>query len=156
MDINYKKTKMIKGIDHLHSANRYAILVLLLIVIFTSYKKWKSKQEYTNQDDKLNLITFILTHIQLLGGLILYFMGSKVIFNENTMSDRVLRFFAVEHLFGMLIAIALITIVRIKLKKISDPTAKHKKTFVFYLIALLIILISIPWPFYNVGVGEWF
>ena len=147
---------MLKGIQHLHSFSRYAILILLVTAIIISYKKWKGKQAYTNQDDKLNLVTFIFTHLQLLGGLFLYLNSDFVKFNEYTMSNKIFRFFTVEHIFGMLIAIALITIVRIKLKKINDGTAKHKKTFVYYLISLLIILISIPWPFYDVGITKWF
>lgn len=146
---------MFKGIQHLHSFSRYAILILLITAIVISYRKWKGKQAYTNQDDKLNLVTFIFTHLQLLGGLYLYLNSDFVKFNEYTMSNKIFRFFTVEHLLGMLIAIALITIVRIKLKKIKDDTTKHKKTFVYYLIALILILVSIPWPFRGLG-QDWF
>ena len=83
---------MLTGFKHLHSANRYILLALLLIVIITSFQKWKGKKEYTKQDDKLNLITFILTHVQLLVGLGLFFMSGRVVFNEFTMKG-IYRFF---------------------------------------------------------------
>ncbi len=138
---------MLTGFKHLHSANRYILLALLLIVIITSFQKWKGKKEYTKQDDKLNLITFIITHIQLLLGLVLYFTSNWVQFNENTMSSSLLRFFTVEHIFGMLIAITLITLGRIKGKKITDSVRRHKLTFWYFFIALIIMLATIPWPF---------
>lgn len=143
-----KKTKtMLTGFKHLHSANRWILLVLLLLVIITSFQKWKGNKEYTKQDDKLNLLTFIFTHVQLLIGLVLYFTSSWVQFNENTMSNSLLRFFTVEHIFGMLVAITLITLGRIKGKKIIDSTRRHKLTFWYFFIALIIMLATIPWPF---------
>lgn len=144
---------MLTGFKHLHSVNRYAILILLLVVIISSYKKWKGNKEYTKQDDKLNLVTFILTHIQLLLGIVLYFTSSFVQFGGETMSNKILRFFTVEHTLGMLIAIALITIGRIKGKKITDAALRHKFTFKYFLIALIIIFLSIPWPFRGLGMG---
>ncbi len=138
---------MLTGLKHLHSANRYILLALLLIVIISSLMKWKGNKMYSKQDDKLNLLTFIFTHIQLLIGLGLYFMSSWVQFNENTMSNALLRFFTVEHLIGMLIAIALITIGRIKGKKITESARRHKMTFWYFFIALIIMIASIPWPF---------
>lgn len=138
---------MLTGFKHLHSANRYVLLALLLIVIIISLKKWKGNEEYTKQDDKLNLLTFIFTHVQLLLGLVLYFTSNWVQFNENTMFNALLRFFTMEHLVGMLIAITLITIGRIKGKKITDSVKRHKLTFWYFLIALVIMGASIPWPF---------
>jgi hypothetical protein len=38
-------------------------------------------------------------------------------------------------------------------KQLSDR-AKHRRTMIFYLLALLIILASIPWPFREVGAGR--
>lgn len=147
---------MLTGLKHFHSLNRYIILVLLLVVIYKSFTGWKKKQAYTATDDKLNLFTFIFSHIQLTIGLVLYFTSNWVQFNEFTMGNKILRFFTVEHIFGMVIAIALITIARVKLKKMNDDTLKHKKTFIYYLIALIIIFATIPWPFRNLGDFGWF
>ncbi len=145
---------MYTGLRHLHSANRYIILILLVLVVFSSLNKWLKKKEYTSADNRLNLFAFISSHIQLLTGLILYPMSDWVDFGN--LGNKYYRFFAVEHLIGMLIAIALITIGRIKMKKLSVPYKKHKVTFVYYFIALILILASIPWPFRNVGINNWF
>jgi hypothetical protein len=146
---------MLTGFGHLHSANRYILLALILIVIFTSFSKWRGKQSYSAQDDKLNLITFILTHIQLLLGFILYFAKGWYQFTPSTMKVPALRFFSVEHMVGMLIAIALITLARIKGKKVAEAAKRHKLTFWYYVIALILIFASIPWPFRGFG-NEWF
>ena len=150
---------MVTGFKHLHSANRYILLALLLLVIITSFQKWKGKKEYTKQDDKLNLFAFIFTHIQLLLGLGLYFTSDWVRFDDTTMSSPLIRFFTVEHIFGMLVAITLITLGRIKGKKITDSVRRHKLTFWYFFIGLVIILATIPWPFRSwaeaAGIG-WF
>jgi len=57
------------------------------------------------------------------------------------------RFFVVEHAFMMIIAWILVHIGRSAVKKAATDRAKHKKMLIFYGIALLLILISIPWPF---------
>lgn len=147
---------MLTGFKHLHSVNRYILLALLLTVIIISFNKWKGKKEYTTQDDKLNLLTFIFTHLQLLIGFVLYFTSGMVQFNGDTMANKIIRFFTVEHMIGMLIAITLITIARIKGKKITDAVRRHKLTFTYYLIALIIIIASVPWPFRNLGITSWF
>lgn len=72
-------------------------------------------------------------------------------FNETTMKNDVARFFTMEHSVMMLIAIALITIGRITSKKAVTDEAKFKKAFTFFLIALLVILAAIPWPFMQVA-----
>lgn len=143
-----------------HSILRYFLLLLLIATIIKSYLGWKGAKGYSKMDDKLSLRTFILTHIMLLLGLFLYFVGPNGIklFSKgmsSVMSISVFRFFAVEHIFGMLIAIALITIGRIKAKKQETDVAKHKTTFIYFLIALIIMLVTIPWPFRNLGTA-WF
>lgn len=144
---------MYKGINHLHSLNRYIILALLLTVIVSSLMKWKGNKPFTKTDDKLNLFTFIATHIQLVLGFVLYFWNKSGLVNFEGMANKTYRFFTVEHTVGMLIAIALITIGRIKGKKITDGVKRHKTTFIYFFIALIIIIASIPWPFRSLGEG---
>jgi len=64
----------------------------------------------------------------------------------TVMKDAVLRFWAVEHISGMIIAIILITLTRGVAKKGAEPSKKNKKLLLFYVLALVIILSSIPWP----------
>jgi uncharacterized membrane protein len=126
-----------------HSYIRFAVLILLVVVIVTSLSGWLGKKGYTSTDNKLSLWLFIATHIQLLLGLILYIVSPNVRFGETTMKDAVTRYWTVEHLFVMLIAVVLITMARISSKKLPDATAKHKRIFIFNLIAFLLILVGI-------------
>ncbi len=138
-----------------HSGLRWILLLLLVATVFNAFRKWKANQDFVGSDDKLSLFTFIIAHLQLLLGLILFFSSEKVMLKGLDMANSILRFFTVEHTLGMLIAIILITVGRIQAKKITSGPQKHRKIFVMYLIALLLILISIPWPFRGLGAG-WF
>jgi hypothetical protein len=126
-----------------HSTLRYFILVFLLILLFRSFQGWQKKGAFTATDDKVSLWLFILTHTQLLLGIILYFVSPVVIFEGASMKNAVARYWLVEHAVMMLIAVVLITMARITAKKMTDAVAKHKRLFIFNLIALLIILVAI-------------
>lgn len=142
-----------------HSVLRYAVLLFLLLAIFNSLTKWMAKKPFLPGDRKLSLFTLIFTHLQAVLGFILYFQSDLVRFDnmKATMGERVLRFFTVEHILLMLIAVVLITVGNSKSKRASTDVAKHKGVAVFFIIALVLILISIPWPFMQVGEGRgWF
>jgi hypothetical protein len=134
---------MLTGLFHAHSGLRYLILIALIIVILKSLAGWMGKKPYTSLDNKLGLYLFIFTHIQLLLGIILYFTSDIVQFNEATMSNKELRYWAVEHVSIMLVAVVLITMARITSKKLAESEAKHKRMFLFNAIALLLILVAI-------------
>lgn len=127
----------------LHSAVRYFVLLFLLIVIIRSFMAWQKNDTYSANDDKLSLWLFILTHTQLLVGIILYFTSPFVMFSGFAMKDPVMRYWLVEHNSMMLIAIIFITMARITAKKLTDQAAKHKRLFIYNAIALVIILAAI-------------
>lgn len=131
------------GLLHLHSTLRYLILIALVVVIVKSLMGWLGKKPYTNLDNKLGLYLFIFTHLQLVLGLVLYFVSDVVQFNEATMKNKDLRYWAVEHITIMLISIVLITMARITSKKMSADEAKHKRMVVFNGVALLLIIMAI-------------
>src|SRR5450631_1592628 len=92
------------------------------------------------------------THITLLIGPLSLLYGRLGILSAglpegiHLMQDKFYRFFWVEHPAGMLVATILITLGRGMVKKqITDPL-KYKRAFWFFLIALIIILATIPWP----------
>ncbi len=72
------------------------------------------------------------------------------------MKDTAARFWVVEHIFGMVVGIALITIGRVAAKKAADDKAKFKKIAVYFTLGLLIILATIPWPFREAVARGWF
>jgi len=132
-----------------HSGLRYVVLGLLIAAVFAAYSNWQSNKQ---GDSKIYLFALIATHTQLLIGLILYFMSPKVDF--SLISNKVFRFYSIEHVFMMLIAIVLITVGRVRSKKVEGAD-KHRTILYFYAMALVIILAAIPWPFRNLGAG-WF
>jgi len=104
---------------------------------------WLNKKPYSNTDNKLSLYLFIATHLQLLVGLILYTQSDWVQFGKLAMKVKQVRYWTVEHISIMLIAIVLITMARITAKKMTSDEAKHKRLFIFNLLALVFILTGI-------------
>jgi hypothetical protein len=144
---------------HIHSAGRWVVLLLLLFAIFNSMIA--GKRPYIKSDNKLGLFNTIAADLMLLVGIVLYFVGPrgyKLIESSGgmaaVMKDPSARFFVVEHILGMLIAVVLIHIGKAQGRKPIGDQAKHRRTMLFYFIALLIILASIPWPFRAIGVGR--
>lgn len=128
---------------HLHSGFRYIVLLLVLLAIIRAWLGWLGKVAYSESHRKLNLFALISVHTQLLIGILLYFVSPFVRFGSDTMKDATTRYWTVEHLTGMLIAIALITIGHARSKRGATSDAKHKSIAVCYTLALIIIAIII-------------
>ena len=98
----------------------------------------------------------ISAHTQLLVGIILYFVSPMVQFGNT--SNEEARFFTMEHSTMMIVAIVFMTLARILSKKGKTDNAKFKRLFTYSLIALLIIIMAIPWPFPLMShvVRQWF
>jgi uncharacterized membrane protein len=126
-----------------HSFLRYFVLILLLIVIVNSFLGFSGKKAFGKTDNILGLSLFSVTHTQLLIGILLYFTSDLVQFNGTIMKNPALRYWTMEHLLIMLIAIVFITLARVTSKKMSDGTAKHKRMLIFNSIALVLILVGI-------------
>ena len=144
---------MVQGLLHLHNIMRWVVLLFALLAIFKSLGGMNGGKTFTPGNRRTALFFMISCDIQLLIGLALYFMGPwgiKNIQNQGmgaVMKDATSRFFAVEHNTGMLIAIILVHIGYSAIKKYIPDSAKFKKLFWFSTIALLIMLLTIPWPF---------
>ena len=139
---------------HAHSGWRWIVLLLIIMAIVKATGGMSGSGRFSEGTRKIALFAMIATHIQIVLGLILYAISSKVQFGAETMSDSTLRFFAVEHLLTMLIAALLITMGHSRSKKAAEAARKAKSIFWFYLLALLLILAGMPWPFR--GLGNWF
>ncbi len=142
------------GLLHLHNFLRWVILVLLLVSIFKAYSGWQNKKVFAPGDKKIWLFTMISGHITLLIGLYQVSFGrygfTNVPAGTNIMKDSFYRFFLVEHPVGMLIAIILMTLGHGMAKKNVPDEVKYKKAFYYFLIALIVILASVPWPFRDI------
>lgn len=149
------KIQIMEGLIHTHSGLRWIALILLVFAIFNAIAS-KRKGEYSKKDKMINLFAMIMLHIQLLIGIILMFTSTKVNYSKGWMGNDSARFFGMEHLAGMIIAILIVTIGRKKAEKITAPIQKHSKIATWYLIGLILILASIPWPFREALGGKWF
>jgi len=126
-----------------HSGFRFIVLILVLIAIVTALAGWFGKKPYTQTNRKINLFAMISAHIQLLIGLVLYFISPLVQFSKEAMQNPDLRYWTLEHLVMMLFAIALITVGHSRSKKIAAPEGKHRAIAIFYLLAVLVIVAAI-------------
>lgn len=132
-------------IQKFHSGWAYLALLLLFVAIINSFIGISGKKEFTAKDKKIALFGLIATHIQLVVGLLLYFvspLGSSLF---GQMKDAAARLTSLEHPLTNIIAITLITIGWSKHKKAATNEAKFKSIAIFFLIGLLLILSRIPW-----------
>jgi hypothetical protein len=139
----------------IHSYLSYAVLLILILAVSNALKGWLTKKsEFSlDKDYRISLLALILSHIQLLLGLAVYFTSASGFsaIQEYGMGglNSAARMLAVEHPFVNILAIALITIGWSTHKKVMEATAKFKKISIFYGLGLLLILSRIPW-------GQWF
>ncbi|MEZ4924747.1 MAG: hypothetical protein R3A50_00620 [Saprospiraceae bacterium] len=132
-------------INALHSYNRYLILVAILYVLYRSWSGWQGKKAFTKSDNTASVALLGLAHLQLLLGLIQYFGTSTIV--KSALSDMGaamkngwLRYFAVEHITIMILAVACIQIGRTLSKKATIDVTKHKKLAIWTTAAFVLIV----------------
>ena len=136
---------MYETIQSVHSILAYAALGLLLLASINAIFGLTSKKLFTDKDLRLSLFTLIICHIQLLVGLILYFVSPLGSAQLGNMKDDAMRLTSLEHPLINIIALALITIGWSKHKKEESNNGKFKKIAVFYTLGLVLILSRLPW-----------
>lgn len=141
---------MSEVIKVLHSYWAYLVLLILILATFNAIIKTLSKKPYGPKDFRISLFTLIVSHIQLLIGIVLYFVSPYfTAFSEQGMGEVMknsnLRLYLVEHPLVMIIAIILITIGYSKHKKKLSSTKKFRTIAIFYALALILVLSRIPW-----------
>jgi heme A synthase len=139
---------MYTGLQHAHSGLAYLALLALVLVIFWALIGTLSGREFQEKDRKIALIAFIICHIQLLVGLILYFvspLGFSLLTGGGAMADATARLTALEHPLINIVAIVLISVGYIRSKKLESSTAKFRSIYMMYAIGLVLILSRIPW-----------
>jgi hypothetical protein len=135
----------------LHSLLRWLVLLAGLVAAARGLSGWRSRRLWTLPDERAGFWFTLTLDLQFLLGLLLYVALSPLTrgaFQDfgGAMRDSVLRFWAVEHVFGMIIGIALAHIGRSRIHKTGNDVRRHRLAAIFYTLALLAILASIPWP----------
>ncbi len=132
-------------IQEFHKGWAYIALLLLVVAVVNSFMGMSSKKAFTPKDRKIALFGLIATHVQLVVGLILYFVSPFGYAAFGLMKDAALRLTSLEHPLVNIIAITLITIGWSKHKRTEDSAAKFKSIAIFFGLGLLLILSRIPW-----------
>ena len=136
----------------LHSLLRWLVLAFALVALIRAYSGWAGNRPWTPLDDRAGKLLAISVDVQMLVGLVLYGLLSPITWTAfadmgAAMRDATLRFYAVEHLVLMVIAIALVHIGLTKARKAAPGAKAHRTAAIFYTLALLFVLAGIPWPF---------
>ena len=135
----------------LHSITRWLVLLSLLFAIYRAYRGWLGSKPYTKIDNAARLFALNMAHMQLVIGIWLYFISPVVsYFLHNfkaAVHERQIRFFGMEHITMMLVAIIFITIGSAKAKRKETDKEKFKTMAIWFTISLLLIFTSIPWSF---------
>ncbi|MEI6748091.1 MAG: hypothetical protein ACOYMF_08300 [Bacteroidales bacterium] len=140
---------MYEVILSLHFLNRRLILIAGFIVIAFAFHGWKTKKVFSLPDNILGIIFISVLHLQLILGLLLYFVYSPktayaLAHLAEAMHNSKLRYFAVEHWFIMILAVGIAQAGRIQVNKTKDSTLKNRRSFIYFSIALLLILLMVP------------
>jgi len=139
----------------LHSLNRWLVLGTALFAIARAVSGLGGRP-YDATDRKASLAFTITTDVQLLLGLAMQFVLSDYTRSlmgnmKASMKDPVSRFWAVEHVTAMILAVALVHVGSVRAKKAKDDAGKHKGALIFYGLGLVVMLLSVPWPFRAAG-----
>jgi len=141
---------MYETVKFLHSYWAYLFLLLLVVSTFNALIKYFGNKEFAAFDFRVSLFTLIVTHIQLLLGIVLFFAADYIsLIGEmgmgEIMKNSLLRSNIIEHPLTMIISVILITAGYSKHKKKLTSKPKFKILSIFYTIALILVLAKIPW-----------
>lgn len=133
----------------IHNLTRWLIVLAGLVVVLRSVYGVVSSKTWSKTDGRFGIIFTMLLDIQLLLGLILYVFLSpltKIAFAnlQAAMSNADIRFFAIEHLLFMVVAIVLAHVGSARVKKIEE-SRKYRAALIFHGLAFVVILLAIPW-----------
>ncbi|BFP41437.1 hypothetical protein FGF1_22820 [Flavobacteriaceae bacterium GF1] len=140
-------------LKNLHSYLAYIVLLVLIVAVANALIGWFAKKDFRFEKDlRISLFALILSHIQLLVGIILFFVSTSGLKAIQILGmgglNAPARLLAVEHPFINIIALVLITVGWSRHKKTDNSTAKFKRIGIFYGLGLVLILSRIPW-------GQW-
>ncbi|MBL8016518.1 MAG: hypothetical protein JNK43_04550 [Ignavibacteria bacterium] len=143
-----------------HSLVRWIALAMLVYLIIRAYSGWLSSGVFTSGDSSLRKWTISSLHLQLILGIILYFVSPITTYFMShfceTVGTRSIRFFGMEHVVMMLAAIVIATIGAARSKRRPEDRLKFKTLAIWLTISLILILAAMPWPFAQAISRPWF
>ena len=140
----------------LHSILRWLVVLAALFAIIRASTGISFKRGWMQMDNRAGVWFTSLLDLQVLIGIILYFFLSPTttIALQNfgaAMGNAATRFFAIEHVLGMLVAVVVAHVGRSLVRRAPAPIQKHRRAAIWIALSLLIVLAAIPWPFLSYG-----
>jgi len=142
----------------LHSFVRWVLVIVAVVALVRAFAGWLGKKEWTTLDNRLGVLLSSSADLQMVWGLILYIFLSpltQAAFKDfgAAMSNPTLRYWGVEHIVMLFAAVALIHVGQAMAKR-AEAALKYKWVAIFVGLAVLAMLVAIPWPFLPVGGGR--
>ncbi len=139
----------------LHSWNRWIVLGAVAAALVVAVVRVLDRRPWGSPMDLLSRVGVISADVQLLLGIVLFgvtpWISMFFAAPGEAMGSDVVRFWSIEHGFGMIIAIGLLHMGKVFARKREDPAKKHRMIIIFFGLAMLIMLLTIPWPFMAYG-----
>ena len=134
-----------------HSWLRWVVLAAALVALVRSAAGWSGTRPWTPADDRAGLIFSAALDLQVLIGLLLYFLFSPLMATirqhaGEAMGNDAMRYWLVEHPFGVIVAVVLTHVGRVRVRKATDAARKHRLVVIFFGLALIALAVSLPWP----------
>jgi hypothetical protein len=141
---------MYVAVLYLHSWLRYPVLVLGFALVLAAFGGLRSGGSWAPNHERLHKIFLAVLDVQFLLGLVMYFFLSPITAAARAnmglaMKDAQLRFFGVEHIATMLIAVAVAHVGRVRSKR-REGRLRYRSTLITQIIWFVLTLIAIPWP----------
>ena len=146
--VAYMRASLYTWVLLLHSWIRWVVLVTAVGATAGALRKGEPGLRQAESWGKWLTISI---DTQLLLGILLYsflspFTAVAMRGFGDAMRDPVLRFWAVEHVSGMLFAVVIVHVGRVLGRKARTPDAKRGRMMLCFVAALVAILGAIPWP----------
>ena len=140
----------------LHSWLRWAVILTTLMTLVGALQARSAGRAWTPADRRSSAIFVGMIDLQVLLGLVLYVWLSPVTdaaFKDfkAAMHDPQLRFFAVEHITSMFIALIIAHTFSVLARRGKTPKQQHGRLALGAGLALLCFLVGMPWPFLAYG-----
>jgi hypothetical protein len=135
----------------LHNILRWVTLVLAILATVMAFTGWFGKREWGERDRKIGSFTAMAMDIQFLLGLILYVVlspfGIKGLSQgmEFVNANRDYRFFGLEHVAIMVLAVVFAHLGTILPRKASTSLAKFKRAAIPFAVMFILLVVAIPW-----------
>lgn len=140
----------------LHSLTRWLLLAAIGWALVRGVAGWRRGTEVTDRDRRGVSVLVWLANLQLLLGLVLYvgispWLPALRVDAKAAMKNEIVRFYAIEHPFTMLVALAIVHVAAARFRRATEARVAWRRLVIGIGIATVLVLAAIPWPFWWFG-----